>query len=457
MVTFNQINRAFNNIAVAHKQINTYGIGDIWEIATSGDIRYPMMWAKPENGSLETNVYVSEWTLIFMDLVDNGERNENDVISDMEQVALDVVALLGDSSYDFDFNYEGATLERFTERFEDKVAGVLARISIRVPYTADRCQVPQSGLTITNVSAACAGVTITDNGDVISVASGGSYTCTTVACSDATAVLINSSGTIISSTSIASGATANITAPDGTVIVNTQDGTQLGSKAVASNGNGVITLTDSAMYDTLPIAYNWPPPTGQTTSYATGDDAYYWTNVWQPLFATAIVGKRPQLSDFTTLISNNSFGNTSRFTDSLGGQVYGAGNGSLSNYVIDHYTGFGIYNVLTESISFATAISNAEASSQHGFTDWFIGNTNHIISIINKHIVLPLNYSPFNNTGGGASVTHLWTSSTCAGDTAFANVVTIEHTTPQNNGCVFPIVKTSAVQAMNYLMFRKHF
>jgi len=149
MVTFNQINKAFNNIAVAHKQINTYGIGDIWEIATSGDVRYPLMWAKPEGGRLEKSIFVSSWTLIFMDLVDNGERNENDVQSDMELVALDVVALLGDNQYEFDFNYEGASLERFTERFEDKVAGCLVRIEIRIPYTADRCQVPQSGLTIT--------------------------------------------------------------------------------------------------------------------------------------------------------------------------------------------------------------------------------------------------------------------------------------------------------------------
>ena len=162
MYTFNEINKAFNNIAIAHKQINTYGIGDIWEIATSGDVRYPLMWAKPENGSLETNIYVSNWTLIFMDLVDNGERNENDVLSDMEQVALDVVALLRDPLYEFDFNYEGATIERFTERFEDKVSGVLLRIGIRIPYTSDRCQVPQSGLTITGGGGSTGGGSVED-------------------------------------------------------------------------------------------------------------------------------------------------------------------------------------------------------------------------------------------------------------------------------------------------------
>lgn len=157
MVTFNQINKAFNNIAVAHKQINTYGIGDIWEIASSGDVQYPMMWAKPENGRLEPNMFVSSWSLILMDIVTSGERNENDVLSDMELVALDVVALLKDNEYDFVFDYNGATLERFTERFEDKVAGCLLRIDIRIPFTADRCQVPQSGLVITGSGGSTGG------------------------------------------------------------------------------------------------------------------------------------------------------------------------------------------------------------------------------------------------------------------------------------------------------------
>lgn len=178
MYTFNQINKAFNNIAVAHKQINTYGIGDIWEIATSGTVQYPLMWAKPENGRLETSLYISSWTLIFMDLVDSGERNENDVISDMELIALDVVALLRDNSYEFKFDYSGATIERFTERFEDKVAGVLLRIDLAIPYTADRCQVPQSGLTITGsagTSTLCSDATVQSSAAAYSatVASGG--------------------------------------------------------------------------------------------------------------------------------------------------------------------------------------------------------------------------------------------------------------------------------------------
>lgn len=148
MFTFNQVNKAFNDIAVAHKQINTYGIGDIWEIATSGTVRYPLMWAVPQPSSLELNVFVSRWKLIFMDLVHKGEKNENDVLSDMEQVALDVVALLKNPNYEFDFKEEGITLERFTEKFYDDVSGVSIDISLRITNPSDRCAVPQDGLVI---------------------------------------------------------------------------------------------------------------------------------------------------------------------------------------------------------------------------------------------------------------------------------------------------------------------
>lgn len=175
MFTFNQINKAFNDIAVAHKQINTYGIGDIWEIATSGTIRYPLMWAVPQTSTLEKNVYVSKWKLIFMDLVSKGEQNENDVLSDMELVALDVVALLQDPDYLFDFDPTGITLERFTEKFYDEVSGVTIDISIKIDYTSDKCAVPQSGLTIGTGSNFVSIINAITGATITTVNSPGSY------------------------------------------------------------------------------------------------------------------------------------------------------------------------------------------------------------------------------------------------------------------------------------------
>jgi len=492
MYTFNQINKAFNNIAVAHKQINTYGMGDIWEIATSGDVQYPMMWAKPEDGSLEDNVYVSNWSLIFMDIVDNGERNENDVLSDMELVALDVVALLKDPDYDFDFDYVGATIERFTERFKDKVAGVVLRIGIRVPFTADRCQVPQSGLTITGgagsqVSTSCASASAllyNTAGTLISTTSISSGGSSNITAPDATAVLKNSANTTLSTTSIvsnistiinvsdgsynilnSSGATVqsgsvvsaasnNITIPNTPVILLNSSGTTVGNGNVASITGGSITIDNATFYSALPIEYQYPRVTGQTTSYRTGDDANQFSTFWSGYFSSLKVGRRPQLSNFTTLISNNVFGNTNRFTDSVGGSTYGAGNGSITDYVIDHFTGLGWYRNIFSTAVWNTAIDGAIASTQGGFTDWRIPNKTQLMSLLDYSNARPLNYAPFSLGGGPAVAIVLWSSTTVEASTTFAFNWIINNSTVSAIGRSGTTDKTST---QSYLYFRKHF
>lgn len=175
MITLNQINKAFSDIAIAHKQINTYGMGDIWELETSGVVRYPLLWAYPDTSRFEQNTYVSVWTLYVMDIVHKDERNEVDVMSDMELVALDLIALLKNPTYDFDLNTDSITFERFNESRTNNVAGVWIQVELRMPAPNDRCAVPSSTIgTGTNINYvtiinAVTGATITQ------VAAPGSY------------------------------------------------------------------------------------------------------------------------------------------------------------------------------------------------------------------------------------------------------------------------------------------
>lgn len=175
--TYNQIVKAFNDIASAHYQVNSFGVGDSWDMATSGTTQYPLVWALPNDGSLSGKTYSSNWTLIFMDLQHADGGDVDDITSDMELVALDFIAQLQKPSYDFDFKAEGISFKRFNERFDDLVAGVAIDISINVPFTFDRCSIPSSLVNVSNGTGACAGVTITDSLGVYitTVASGGSY------------------------------------------------------------------------------------------------------------------------------------------------------------------------------------------------------------------------------------------------------------------------------------------
>ena len=135
--------------------------------------------------------------------------------------------------------------------------------------------------------------------------------------------------------------------------------------------------------------------TGQTTSYRTGDDG------------DLEAGRN---TSFTVLAENNVFGNTNRFTDELGTQLY------LTNIVIDWST----YNGSTVlgwrrtsngvNINWNDSIDGALAVSVGTFTSgWRLPNISEIFSICNWDIgIRVLNYAPFNiNTNE-----IFWTSTT---------------------------------------------
>lgn len=127
------------------------------------------------------------------------------------------------------------------------------------------------------------------------------------------------------------------------------------------------------------FAYNYPPPTGQTTEFATGDDAWQYFNIWKPLF-DSLKGKKvvtPVLKSFGVLQNKNEFGNYNRVTDENGGQGYN------NNYAIDHYTGLAFYtNKFGNYISWFDAINSAMNLTIMGFNDFYIGNYFILVSTI---------------------------------------------------------------------------
>jgi len=142
-----------------------------------------------------------------------------------------------------------------------------------------------------------------------------------------------------------------------------------------------------------------PLQTGQTTSYASGDDGNL---------------KRGRLVDYTTLPYNNGFGTTDRFTDELGGQTF------TNNIVIDWSTWDGGVNVNGYILSSNSDSNNTyqnwatwmagQPYSTDGFGDWYVVDMNEISSLMNYESTNGLNGYPFNNPTN--SVGNLWTSTT---------------------------------------------
>ena len=164
MFSLNQFVSLLNSLASAHEQIRTFGEGDVWEIGASEAVQYPLMWAVPQPSSTAQKLLNMKFSLIFADILDPDKSNEQDVLSDTMQIALDILAQLNNPDYADNFILDpSANLTPFTEKFDDDVAGWKADINIKINFLSDRCAVPSS--TVPSISTPLNTPVIVKNSD----------------------------------------------------------------------------------------------------------------------------------------------------------------------------------------------------------------------------------------------------------------------------------------------------
>lgn len=148
MYSHNQIKALLSTIATNHKQINDFGLGNLWELGAKKEQSYPLMWAElSDNSGVEGKRLRITYSLYFMDLVDKGENNEDEVLSDQLRIALDVLATLKTPSYEDLFTIDdNAPLTSFTESTDDEVAGWKIDVTFLINHLSDRCSVPGDAL-----------------------------------------------------------------------------------------------------------------------------------------------------------------------------------------------------------------------------------------------------------------------------------------------------------------------
>tara|TARA_Y100000389_G_scaffold198419_1_gene234887 strand:+ start:844 stop:1470 length:627 start_codon:yes stop_codon:yes gene_type:complete len=136
--------------------------------------------------------------------------------------------------------------------------------------------------------------------------------------------------------------------------------------------------------------------TGARWQYRTGDDR------------SEYAGRVP---DFTTLASNNPFGNTNRFTDELGGQTYT--NGIVIDWsTYDNATVLGMYREHQSMTDWNDGIDSALVFTKGTFTSgWRIPNYNEMQQFFKDYE--GYNYSPLKD-GGYTRKTYLISSTTKA-------------------------------------------
>lgn len=143
-LTLNQVVSQIKAIAEAHEQLNTVYYGDFDEfLGESADNVYPAMYFDSTNASISTSTLTLNFSLYFFDRMLPEKINETEAVSDMLSVAQDIIAQLLYQEFEFEMS-DSVQLTFITEDTPDNLIAVKADISLELPFTSDRCQVPTS-------------------------------------------------------------------------------------------------------------------------------------------------------------------------------------------------------------------------------------------------------------------------------------------------------------------------
>lgn len=146
-MTLNQVLKRIKTISLSHKQIRDYRKGLVTDFFADKTAKYPAACLQDLNGNISTSGHAStfNYRLFLADLVhvsaDTGS-NEDDVLSDMVSIAMDLLAQLNYGGYDDWKVSTDNNLEFFVEREGDMLAGVIIDFSVRIMYEQNVCQVP---------------------------------------------------------------------------------------------------------------------------------------------------------------------------------------------------------------------------------------------------------------------------------------------------------------------------
>lgn len=148
----------FQLLANRHKQINSFGFGDLDEFTYQVDRRdkvinpsdqapyYPYLYVVPANVIQDFGFMTFEFNLIVSDIMKRDMDNMTDILSDTLQIMNDVISMfrlsvteqLGDYNKYYYLD-DAVTMVPFIEQYEDLLCGYSATIRIKTKTYLDRC------------------------------------------------------------------------------------------------------------------------------------------------------------------------------------------------------------------------------------------------------------------------------------------------------------------------------
>jgi hypothetical protein len=151
MSTFYEITQAIKNQLQEDIFVNTVTIGDIFKVDLNKQTIFPLSHIIVNSVSYQGNVLNYNISILSMDIVDEskqettdifiGNDNEQDVLNTQLAVANRFLEVLnrGSLGEDYELVNGTASIELFTERFENKIAGVTYTFDIAIQNTMTIC------------------------------------------------------------------------------------------------------------------------------------------------------------------------------------------------------------------------------------------------------------------------------------------------------------------------------
>lgn len=148
-ITYNQMIKEFQDFATAHKQINEFGNGDLWEVVqkeTLAELNYPLLFVQDSPASIGDGFITNGFNILVMDKANEGTV-ETEVKSDTLLILLDTIAYfekLYTDNWKFVSIEKSGSISSFTERFDDTLTGWTMSMQLKQPLEYNECQIPQN-------------------------------------------------------------------------------------------------------------------------------------------------------------------------------------------------------------------------------------------------------------------------------------------------------------------------
>ena len=148
-ITYNQIIQEFQDFATAHRQINEFKSGDLWELTQKeslAELNYPMLFVQDSPASIGDGFITNSFNILVMDKANEGTV-ETEVKSDTLLILLDTIAYfekLYTDNWKFVKIEKSGSISSFTERFDDTLTGWTMSMQLKQPLEYNECQIPQN-------------------------------------------------------------------------------------------------------------------------------------------------------------------------------------------------------------------------------------------------------------------------------------------------------------------------